>query len=516
MTTPQPQQQDRPSTASSAPTSPTLPAVSASLNLSKLSEENSAFYSEPTFDDKKKMPSLALSPTQEKAIDIPDTKPAPVDTSSKQSEPSASASSANPAAPTALVAPTTTTAVTTTTATKEAGTPTVDVPSNPLSAPAPNPISPVANTASEAAPVLNIFSTVTEEFDTDVDMVESKDGPSSVDISVGSTTDKSEPKENGASAVGVEVKARDDRIVELETLNNSLRNDLDELSQEKQSVDLELNRTRGAYHELHRQHMDLQQKLAKRDRDYEVMSKNYLEHVRLIRATDDDHSTIMDRLTQLKASIEHLIRKAQGGRSVNLNREAAVEHFKNSGLLDNFPIPEDKLESFHLNLYMESVVMTTLVSCFFDKSLNCIFDYNKGFKEIYDWMYQRNEKLAVRWRQQLCVMLTQDPATKARQEEEVTTAANALSELVSKVYTNANELNKIKDICNKAFELSIAMTGLESVISPVTIPLGAPFDEESMGTSLKSNPEGKVALVIFPAFRDKECAFDVRPKVWCY
>lgn len=298
--------------------------------------------------------------------------------------------------------------------------------------------------------------------------------------------------------------------------NNILATNLDDALLEKQRIEGEFGRSVGFSQDLHRQLVDTQQKLVKRERDYEVMSKNYLEHVRLIRATDDDHSTIIDRLTQLKASIEHLVRKAQGSRSVNLNKEAAIEHFKNSGLLEEFPIPADKLEAFHLNLYMESVIMSTLVTRFFGKALSCIFSFNEGFKDIYDWMHSRNEKLAVRWRQQLCVMITQDPTTKLRQEEEVTAAATELSELLSKVYTNANELAKLKDLCNKAFELSIAMTAFESVISPETVALGTAFDEENMGTSLKSNPEGKVALVIFPSFVDKERAFNIRSKVWCY
>ncbi|KAF9150346.1 hypothetical protein BG015_007849 [Linnemannia schmuckeri] len=289
-----------------------------------------------------------------------------------------------------------------------------------------------------------------------------------------------------------------------------------DFSDEPKENGTESEEARQARQDLHRQLVDTQQKLQKRERDYEVMSKNYLEHVRLIRATDDDHSTIIDRLTQLKASIEHLVRKAQGSRSVNLNKEVVIEHFKNSGLLEGFPIPADKLEAFHLNLYMESVIMSTLVTRFFGKALSCIFSFNEGFKDIYDWMHERNEKLAVRWRQQLCVMITQDPATKTRQEEEVNAVATELSELVTKVYTNANELPKLKDLCNKAFELSVAMTALESVISPETVALGTPFDEENMGTSLKSNPEGKVALVIFPSFVDKERAFNIRPKVWCY
>ncbi|KAF8930432.1 hypothetical protein BGZ58_008250 [Dissophora ornata] len=444
-------------TTSSSPTSPVL-----NTDLS-LNAENSAFYGEPSFssfeDPKKK--------------DTPQPSPA-LDTIMVDTKPS-SPVGANPQDP-------------------AASTVAIDVPITPVSATA-DPTSPVRATAQST--VLSISTTYTEEEDEDMEMIEDEETPVNA------------AAQSNSNAAADEGNAHRNTIEELQA-------SLDESLQEKQSMDYELSRTRGAYHDLRNQFMDLQEKLAKKDRDYEIMSKNYLEHVRIIKATDDDHYTIRDRLIQLKASIEHLIRKAQGGRSVNLNKEAAVEHLKSSGLMDDFPVPEDKLESYHLNLYMESVVMSTLVSHFFDKPLSCIFDYNKGFKEIYDWMQVRNGKLAVRWRQQLCKMLADDPATKPRQEEEVLTASSALSELVSKVYANTNELNKIRDICNKAFELAIAMNGIESAIKPVTVPLGAAFDEENMGTSLKSNPDGKVALVIFPAFKDKESAFNVMPKVWCY
>ncbi|KAF9412760.1 hypothetical protein BGZ94_000953 [Podila epigama] len=305
------------------------------------------------------------------------------------------------------------------------------------------------------------------------------------------------------------LRAYRNKIEELEALVTCLKIDLDSALEDQA-------RTAHAFNELNTRHADVVAKLDKRNKEYDVMSKNYLEHVRLIRATDDDHSTIMERLTQLKVGIEQMVRIAQGQRSVNLQRKEAIEHFKGSGKLATFPISEDKLEPYHLNLYMESVFMSTLVNCFFDRPLSCIFDFNKGFQDIYNWMYERNDKSAVRWRQQLCQMLAQDPNTKVKQAQEVDVATAALAELFSKVYINSNVSAKIRDLCNKAFELAVAMIGMEAAISPVYIPLETPFDEESMATSLKSNCEGKVAMVIFPAFRDKVSVFNIPPKVWCH
>ncbi|KAG0298239.1 hypothetical protein BGZ98_000268, partial [Dissophora globulifera] len=75
MTTPQQQQQqDRSPTAKSLPTSPVL-NVNVNLNT-----ENSAFYSEPTFDDSAKKPTLP-SPTQEATM--LDIKPSPDEPANK-------------------------------------------------------------------------------------------------------------------------------------------------------------------------------------------------------------------------------------------------------------------------------------------------------------------------------------------------------------------------------------------------------------------------------------------------
>ncbi|KAK3841168.1 MAG: hypothetical protein J3R72DRAFT_491885 [Linnemannia gamsii] len=306
------------------------------------------------------------------------------------------------------------------------------------------------------------------------------------------------------------------RIDALNEQNNKLELKLQETTEQRRFAEQEQRQTRHAYEQLAKEKHDLQAKFDAQKRDYETMSKNYLEHVRLIRATDDDHSTIIDRLTQLKSFIEQVVRKAQGSRSVNLNRAIAIEYLKSYGLLENFPVPERSLEPFHLNLFMEAMVMRALVDRFFDQPLCSVFEYNKGFSQIYDWMNSRNHSQAVRWRQQLCLMLTQDPETKARQEKEVAMTADALTEVISSVYNGTNEGSKIRDICNRAFELSVAMTGIDSVIKPFNTPLNTPYDEEYMRTSLKSNPQGKVALVIFPAFKDKEGNFNIGPKVWCY
>ncbi|GJJ68745.1 hypothetical protein EMPS_01091 [Entomortierella parvispora] len=466
--------QDR---VSSNPTSP---------NATLSSTENSAFFAEPVFSK----PKLPASPTLETAmLDIKTSLPKETESPLKSaSEELAESKMASPSAP--------------------------------LSPVAASASSPLATPAIE----MSIETTIMDDsHDTDTEVTEAMEGQIQQQMETAASTPMDAeylildaPTGNGTGLIKIPPKSHEQQMEELEQNNQILRASLDKVLQDKERVDRDLYHTTAAYHELNGRFAELQQKLANRERDYEIMSKNYLEHVRTIRPTDDDHGTIMDKLTQLKASIEHLIRKTQGGRSVNLNKAAAIEYLKGAGLLENFPIEEDRLEPYHLNLFMESVVMSTLIQAFFGKHLSCVFEHNQSFKDIYEWMVARDDKLAIRWRQHLCVLLAKDPKTKALQEEVVEKTAKALSDDLTKVYTNANELAKSRDLCTKAFELSRAMSGMENVIYPQTVELGTQFDEETMAPSLKSNPEGKVALVVFPAFKDNQDAFDVRPKVWCY
>ncbi|KAF9311767.1 hypothetical protein BG003_007038 [Podila horticola] len=205
----------------------------------------------------------------------------------------------------------------------------------------------------------------------------------------------------------------------------------------------------------------MKHKYAKKVQSYKELDKNYMDLVRPLQVTADDPSTIYRRLMYIRLSIETLVQKAKGDRSTNMKKEAAIEHFRESKLLQDFPVEEARLDSYHLNLYMESAIMMT-------------------------------------------------------REEEVNQATMELSNLISQVYPNVDMSVKIKDLCYNTFDLSYAMFGMESAIYPVSLALGTPFDDKTMTTPQKSNPTGLVSLVIFPAFQDNHKIFYIEPKVWCY
>ncbi|KAF9207929.1 hypothetical protein BGZ49_010204 [Haplosporangium sp. Z 27] len=303
----------------------------------------------------------------------------------------------------------------------------------------------------------------------------------------------------------------------LKNYSMGLRTHLDSVIDTNSNLNASIEQHHRDNSDLRQQYQDLERKFNKKVESYKKLDKDYMDLVRPILPTNDDNSTIYRRLMDIRVSIENLIQKARGPRSTNLNKEAAIEHFKKTKLLEGFPISEADLEPYHLDLYMESAMMSTLIDGFFSRPLDCIFDHSQEFLDVYKWIDERDGKTATRWRQQLCVLASQDTETmKRKREEEVIRAGLILSAMVSGVYTNVDLSEKINGLCYSAFDLSFAMFGMESRIYPVTTPLGVLFDDETMKTPHKSNPTGVVSLVIFPAFGDDSNTFFMEPKVWCY
>lgn len=298
---------------------------------------------------------------------------------------------------------------------------------------------------------------------------------------------------------------------------NSLEGQLKSASECKRDMIENLSRLEHAYINLQQQHDDMKHKYAKKVQSYKELDKNYMDLVRPLQVTADDPSTIYRRLMYIRLSIETLVQKAKGDRSTNMKKEAAIEHFRESKLLQDFPVEEARLDSYHLNLYMESAIMMTLVDRLFKRPLGCIINQGELFEGIISWVESRDSKVATRWKQQLCILISQDDnAMACRREEEVNQATMELSNLISQVYPNVDMSVKIKDLCYNTFDLSYAMFGMESAIYPVSLALGTPFDDKTMTTPQKSNPTGLVSLVIFPAFQDNHKIFHIEPKVWCY
>ncbi|KAF9080398.1 hypothetical protein BGX23_002208, partial [Mortierella sp. AD031] len=255
---------------------------------------------------------------------------------------------------------------------------------------------------------------------------------------------------------------------------------------------------RGTYADLQHYHKEQGRKFKTMARDYEDLDKKYMDLARALQVTEDDRSTINKKLSAVASSIENLVIRGRGNGSVNLNRGAAIQHFSNLGLLAYFPLQEHQLEPFHYSLLMEAAMMLILIFHLFVRPLQCIFDRSKQFEEICTWMESRGSTVTARWRQELCLLIAQDDGEmKLRKEKEVDLAIVKLKELVSSVYGNVDTYmsDKIKELCNIAFDLSYAMFGMESKVYPIQVELGSPFNEEEMTMAKRSDPSGSVSFM---------------------
>ncbi|KAG0363049.1 hypothetical protein BG005_002946 [Podila minutissima] len=259
-------------------------------------------------------------------------------------------------------------------------------------------------------------------------------------------------------------------------------------------------------------------KLKKVTRNYEDLDRKYMDLARTLQVTGDDRSTINKQLEVVSSTIENLVIRVRGKGSVNLNRDAAILHFRNSGLLQDFPVPEHDLESLHLNLFMEYAMMAILIGRLFTRPLQCIFDQSAEFEAICKWVEGRGSRAAARWRQELCILIAQDSEEMTRRKErEVNEAIVELKDLVSSVYGNVDTSmsDKIKELCNVAFDLSYVMFGMESRVYPVRIDVATPFNDNAMTMAKRSDPRGLVSLVVFPHFQDSNNKLYFKSKVWC-
>ncbi|KAF9394337.1 hypothetical protein BGX21_010414 [Mortierella sp. AD011] len=299
----------------------------------------------------------------------------------------------------------------------------------------------------------------------------------------------------------------------LERQSKDYSRQLDTAINKNQKMAIEIDRLRHNNSQLVQQNEELKVKYNKKAARYSELDKDYRDLIRNIQVTDDDHSTIYQRLTNIRTAIENLIQKAR--RSASMNREHAIEHFRNSKRVDEFHVLEADLERYNLDLYMESAIMYILINSFFLGPLGCIFDRVQEFVTLSDWVDQKDKKVAGRWRQQLCVLVDQDEAAKERKENAILRVAGEITKLVYDVYTKVDMGSKIFVLCRDAFDLSFAMYGMEHKIYPFETPFDTPFDDETMTTPQSSNPDGKVSLLIFPAFKDDIDLFKIPPKVWC-
>jgi hypothetical protein len=151
---------------------------------------------------------------------------------------------------------------------------------------------------------------------------------------------------------------------------------------------------------------------------------------------------------------------------------------------------------------------------------------NDAFKDVQDWMADRNDEWTTRLRQQICSLVIQKPGDEETNIEEAKDKLlehiiNDLHVAYPSLKEDANQRKKIENLITRASKLSLAMKGQDIKIKRLAIKEGADFyDTTTMKTTAKGKPNGLVFLQITPPFIaqdeiDSEHGFVVPGKVFC-
>ncbi|KAF9436170.1 hypothetical protein BGZ76_004673 [Entomortierella beljakovae] len=283
---------------------------------------------------------------------------------------------------------------------------------------------------------------------------------------------------------------------------NQLRATLTQKSQENRELHQSLT-------QVTQDRLMLQELVHKREKEMDDLRSKYLNDVRQIRATDDDHSTIEQRVRLLQVAILQLTKSSSGDRAMNLNQEEAQSLVKKKYKFGN-------TQPYILNMFLEKYIMDTLMDEVFNAPFYVGFPLSKEYESVYSWMNDNKyTDQAVRFRQQLCFMCAKSPIIQEQASQEAARIAKGFEAKLEKLYNNWTGQQKVLDLVTKAIELSLTMRSQQSEITAQVIPGDSAFEVEKMNPAHKSKEGGKVKVCVMPCFADTNGVVVGKAKVFC-
>ncbi|KAI8140875.1 hypothetical protein BJV82DRAFT_519308 [Fennellomyces sp. T-0311] len=262
--------------------------------------------------------------------------------------------------------------------------------------------------------------------------------------------------------------------------------------------------------------------------EYKRMEANYYSHVRQIKATDDDLSTVQSEMTSLFSQVNQLCMSLRS----KVDREAgtafAKERWPDKEDVIKSLLKEDEelLDSGYIGLFTEKYIVEVILDIL-EKPLNPGVSINDAFEQVEAWFAKRNPEWAVRLRQQASALVAKQPADEEEtienvKQQIVRDVMETLTKVHPKASENPNQEKKIANIINRAAKLSLAIKGQDVPVQVQPIEEGsATFDEEYMKPASRGKSEGTVLLVITPSFiahdqqDDDEHGMVIPAKVLC-
>ncbi|KAI9266903.1 hypothetical protein BDA99DRAFT_421081, partial [Phascolomyces articulosus] len=302
---------------------------------------------------------------------------------------------------------------------------------------------------------------------------------------------------------------------------------INEMKLENQRIYMELQQKNRVIESLQGVQLHLQNEIVKKNQEYLRMESNFYSHVRQIRATDDDLSTIQNELSQVFNLTSTLCMGLRSKADQVAATKFVLERWSDrEGEIRArlFKEGDETLDNGYIGLFMEKYIVEVLLDSLFAPPLMPGLSINGAFQQVEKWFAQRNPEWATRFRQQASALVAKQPDEEESnieqaKQEIVKSIMDTIGTLCPKAKDDANAEKKVLTLINRAAKLNLAMKGQELLVETKPIKEGEDtFDAQSMKTANKGNEDGTVFLVITPAFAandpsDTEHGFLVSAKV---
>lgn len=248
-----------------------------------------------------------------------------------------------------------------------------------------------------------------------------------------------------------DVRKLQDEVLNWKKSHQSSQTKVDQLDNTLKLKTQENHDLHASLQQVHHDREMLQELIHKRDKEMEDLRSKYLNDVRQIRATDDDHSTIEQRVRVLQATILQLTKSSAGDRSMNLNQEGALQLVKKKYKFAN-------TQPYILNMFLEKYIMDTLLEDVFYSPFYVGFQPAQEFGDIHAWMVDNNfMDQATRFRQQLCFISAKAPAAQTHASQEAARIAKSFEVRLEQLYNNWNGHAKVTfPFCIHFMDLTIS------------------------------------------------------------
>ncbi|CAO3649351.1 unnamed protein product [Cunninghamella blakesleeana] len=201
------------------------------------------------------------------------------------------------------------------------------------------------------------------------------------------------------------------------------------------------------------------------------MQNNFHKHVRAIRATDDDLSTIHSKLTMLQAKTSQLPMSLRGSYNETKIKEI-IDYFKKkwpslSDTIDQLTQQGSKLDYPLVCLFVEKLVMEILIEQIFNTPIHIGLSINQHFKVLSELMNeQKYHEWSTKLRQQLCKLTLKSKDLQNEASIARTDIVQRIKTEISPIYTidDAKILPKLDKIVSMAAETSLAMHGQDEPV----------------------------------------------------